>query len=37
MSNQLQPPEERGGGLILWLLGSAVVAVGLLIWIGSMG
>lgn len=36
--SELKPPEERGGGLIMWLLGAAaVVAVGLVVWIGSMG
>lgn len=27
MSNQLQPPTETGGGLIMWLLGAVVVAI----------
>ena len=26
MSNELKPPDETGGGLIMWMLGAIVVA-----------
>ena len=31
MSNQLQPPTETGGGLIMWLLGAVVMAIVLIV------
>ena len=41
MSNQLQPPTETGGGLIMWLLGAIVVALvvfgGVAVLMGSIG